>query len=269
MRIQLPQGLGGQLRSRQHGDVGTARGRAAVEQVVERSFAGEVEDRHDSLFHLNGAPYDELSMARRGPKPYSDEWHGDRVIAAILQRLIQDGTIDPRGKTPTKILKEIAAYHDAHPDHLELVTVDHTPDILGRARSYVRRGDHHLACVLFATWVEHKLNYFLASLSVGKLTESELEAMIRETSHRAKIGWVLRLFNRPKVPQPHAGRIGKLMELRNAFVHYKWRKASEQADRELSSFVSTFEPTVRYLQHYERKYIGTPPLRRVARLLHS
>ncbi len=148
------------------------------------------------------------------------------------------------------------------------VVLDHTQALLRRAREYRRRNQPYLACVFYALWAEHKINQWIASLAQQRqLADSDVEAMIRDTQHRAKLTWLLRVLGAPEVAKSHRAVIQQLMEHRNAFVHYKWRKHKLRERQQLLIFVNAFEHTVRYFCRYEARAFGIITNRKAAQLL--
>lgn len=146
---------------------------------------------------------------------------------------------------------------EAGRDHPHGIVIDHTDVLLRLARQFQRNGEPNVACVFYALWVEHKLNMWLASLArARRWVEGDVEAMIRDTQHRAKVTWLLRSFGAPEVLKRHRDAIQQVMDRRNGFVHYKWRKHKKSDARELASFLEGFEVTVRYLRRYEAKAFG-------------
>jgi len=190
------------------------------------------------------------------------------IVVNIVKSFIDAGAVDPTGKSKTEILKEIRDIL-AHPYFDEdRAVVDHTEDILSRARTVRMVGEEYIACLFYALWFEHKLNEFVTSLArKAALPEKDIEMLLRETSYRAKASWVLRVFGVKPIDEGHANTITKLMDLRNSFVHYKWKLENEQTTRELKSILERIEKTVKYVQYFENKYLSRIPRRKVRKLL--
>lgn len=138
-----------------------------------------------------------------------------------------------------------------------ILVLDYTPGLLRRARMLRREGQVLLACVFYAMWTEHKLNQWVAFLARRRGTPSdEIDAIVRETQHRAKASWLLRLLGAPQLSKVHRARIQNVMDKRNAFVHYKWRQHRERELQQWNEVVGEFERTVKYMTRYEAKHIG-------------
>jgi hypothetical protein len=120
--------------------------------------------------------------------------------------------------------------------------------------------------LFYAVWVEHQLNWIIAGLAEKKgVSEKEIESLLRETSYRAKCSWLLRILDSKPVSALHMNITCKLMELRNGFVHFKWKPNSEQVEKELVSLLLRVEKTVKYLRSVENKYLYANHKRRLHR----
>ncbi len=192
----------------------------------------------------------------------------DKLTAAVLKSFIDGGVINPSGKNSAQLVDEIIkilgspAYTD-----WELVS-DHTEDILKHARTFRRLKEHEFACLFYALWFEHKLNDFMFSLAYKKgLPLKDIESLLRESSYRAKSSWLLRIFGVRPLNLSHANLIMKLMEIRNSFVHYKWKPKNEQAIKEIEVIVNEVEKTIKYLRYFEVHHLARMPEKRVRKML--
>ena len=57
------------------------------------------------------------------------------------------------------------------------------------------------------------------------------------------------------------------MELRNTFVHYKWKPVNEDLEQGFESVLLNIEKTVKYTSAYENKYILSSSKQRVKKAL--
>ena len=144
-----------------------------------------------------------------------------------------------------------------HADDFNLIP-DHTAALLREARAYRKAGRHELACVLYATWAEHFLNQLVVTGAKRKgLSEEDGVKMIRNLSFESKFTWVPKLLGFRAIALSHQKALRKLGELRNQYVHYKWRGYSAKGEKldEYRQPVADFEKTVAYLGQYERREI--------------
>ena len=140
---------------------------------------------------------------------------------------------------------------------IAILAADYTDSLLARARALRRRRDWQLACVFYALWVEHKINQWISDLARRRsMPTADIDAMIHETQHRAKLSWLLRLLDAPVIGEEHRKSIQQLMDRRNSFVHYKWRQYSLKERRELTDVVNQFEETVKHIKKYEETALG-------------
>lgn len=177
------------------------------------------------------------------------------VLAKIAENLAQQGETD---FSPKRLLREFRALVDAAhglSDEHQIV-IDHTDVLLRHAREFGRSGEARLACIFYATWVEHRLNSYCSLLATRhRLPPAELDQIVRGTSIQAKMAWLHLIVGRG-LSKAATVQIVKLSELRNAFVHYKWRAASEELEHEYDAMITRAERLVRQFQHYERKHLG-------------
>jgi len=82
--------------------------------------------------------------------------------------------------------------------------------------------------------------------------------MIRDVSLRGKFGWLLVLVHNRRLPARHLRTIFQICDLRNEFLHYKYKLVDvDITDEENDRFKLAHklaEQTVRYLQKFEEQH---------------
>ena len=137
------------------------------------------------------------------------------------------------------------------------VVTDYREGILREARRLSKADKKELAVLLFATWIEH----FVNSLVEGQARKFGIEAdetadMLRTTSMKAKVGWLLPLLKLPRMTSAKRTFIGQITEARNGFVHYKWKYRDPDVPKEnQDSIFEKIDGLVRYLKRYEERHI--------------
>jgi HEPN domain-containing protein len=165
-----------------------------------------------------------------------------QFVGLVVRSLINEGIIDPKDKTGTQLLKEAEDYVSNLKDEDWVFIIDHTGGLLKQARLYYKEDNKELACLFYALYIEHQLNSFIVTLAKRKnLSTKDIESLIRDSSYRAKCSWLLRIFDVKAIDAVHTNRIVKLMELRNSYVHYKWKPENEQMSQELESILNFIE----------------------------
>src|SRR4051794_32613674 len=95
-----------------------------------------------------------------------DEKMARMFFRQIVEGLILEGVIDPKGKTGAELRKEIIAWLEKNialnPNVSFWTVTDHTPTILQQARSLLKNESLELSCLFYATWFEHWLNHLIA-----------------------------------------------------------------------------------------------------------
>jgi hypothetical protein len=185
-----------------------------------------------------------------------------QFVTLISQDMIRQGLIDPTGKTDDEVKQEILALGKRG---ITLID-DHRPGLLKQARLFQKTDEVRLACLLYATWFEHWLNSVISTLAEKKgLDDKEVTQIIRDTNFDAKTGWLLRILGAKPISSKHKSIIKRTTELRNAFVHYKWRPAYMEDD--MRSVILEVEKTLKYLMSYENKYFYKNEKKRVSKIL--
>jgi len=182
-----------------------------------------------------------------------------QIVKNASLQLVRDGHIDVSGKSTEEIeceirtyLKKVVADRES-PIH---IVIDHTAHLLKLARQFAIQKKHEDACLYYALWFEHWLNHLIVSSGRRKgLTDQELNQIIRETDiGRGKTTWLLRLLDVPAFSQEHQKKILKIAELRNTFVHYKWKSFDHHATKEHQEALADIEKTVKYFKGFERRH---------------
>ncbi len=149
-------------------------------------------------------------------------------LRSISEGLIASGEIDPTGMTERQLFLAAARFVASNPDFFEAseLSVSHEETLLDQARRYVQDEKPSLAVVMYATWIEHRLNLLLIFGGREKgLSPQECEQLVR-ANLPFKIGamWTL-LYGQP-LDEETRKDIALVAQERNAFVHYKWPAAS-------------------------------------------
>jgi hypothetical protein len=179
---------------------------------------------------------------------------------AVIETAVADGHLDPRGKDEDQWQKDVVKYlrRAAKADTFAW-NIDHRGTLLDEARRLKKAGQMERAVLHYATWTEHMLNSFIASLlRRNKLSEDWVRSVIRDTGLRAKYVFATLLFG-CKPSSAIADAIQVISERRNQFVHYKWLYHEElQGENQKKQYVGAVlraEKVVRHLIAVEDRYI--------------
>lgn len=181
----------------------------------------------------------------------------EKVVMTVIRSLANEGAIDiSRAKNPEEVRRIWAEWWVKNRPEIAVVS-DHADGLLATARQYAAKEKAEHAILFYALWVEHFVNSWLDRLGKRKgLSQEETEGMIRNTDVRSKCSWLLRVLGYKALEESHLNQIGKLLEHRNAFVHYKWKPDNEQFEKEAERLLDSFDKTVAYLQHFDRTVLG-------------
>jgi len=147
------------------------------------------------------------------------------VLQSVLETLISNGEVLVGEKTESDLLHEAADYILARPRFFDewMATPSHEESLLEEARRYVADERPEFAIMMFATWIEHRLNWLLMDAARRRgLTLPEAAQIMRDANMPQKTGstWLL-LFGEP-FDTATKKDIEKVSNARNIFVHYKW-----------------------------------------------
>ena len=147
------------------------------------------------------------------------------VLQSVLQTLILNGEIIAGGKSDSELMHEAANYIRDRPEFFDewAAAPSHEDSLLAEARRYVDEDRREFAVLMFATWIEHRLNWLLMDAARRRgLTLRQAAQVVRDANMSQKTGttWLL-LFGSPFDAKTEKD-IGKVAAARNNFVHYKW-----------------------------------------------
>jgi hypothetical protein len=211
------------------------------------------------------------SPSARGTLSQRDERKGLGILARLFEDAIRRGQINVQGKSEAELT---ATYHQflddlAGVDQFEFA-IDHTRDLLHAARHFSNSGSARVATLLYATWIEHWVNHLVAVAAQRHgLQPCDTAELIRDVPLRSKLGWLSTLLRLKPIAPSHRKQMLNIVELRNSFVHYKWRTASDdsitESDRSFQAAVARFQKTVAYLHRYEAAQFLPVPKRKIRR----
>ncbi len=172
------------------------------------------------------------------------------VIKALLAHFANVGRVD-LSKPKSEVWDQFVAAANELDDEMDPV-IDHTEELLASARRARKEDDYSLAVLMYATWVEHSLNLILFELAVDrKMLRAHFNGMIKEASLRAKSTWLLPLLGGKALSPSSVGRIQKLADARNAYIHYKWGQTYKEARADQGRALEEAEKLVKMLQRYK------------------
>ncbi|MFB8352481.1 hypothetical protein [Streptomyces niveus] len=110
---------------------------------------------------------------------------------------------------------------------------NHERGLRRQGDKFMDEGKHEFAILFYATWIEHWLNRIILLRATGKGTHPELAtALIRSSRIELKMGRIWTSLGNPMFPKELARQVTRVMESRNAFVHYKWPSGDEETHNE-------------------------------------
>jgi hypothetical protein len=198
-------------------------------------------------------------------KPTIPKEFARQIAKSVLNSLIEDGTIDPRGKTESQIFRELAFV--VRETELAFV-VDHTKDWLRKARAANSDGDAQFSIICYATWAEHMLNKMVSLLcSRHKVGDAARQAVIRHTGTAEKFIWLSLALSSKAPPAAQINRLRRVSEARNQYLHYKWKPDPEKGDRTLEELTREGERLISTIRHFLNKHFYRGHRRRMQSIM--
>jgi hypothetical protein len=209
----------------------------------------------------------------RSPISQEIEQVGRELLVVLYEALLTDGHIDPTGQTEAQIMAQVRKAAVEWSRHRPmLMSYDFKGDLLSAARRLKRTKQDNEAILYYATWFEHWINGVLIRKNQA-LAERESCQMLRDVNLKGKFTWLLALVHGKRIPQTHVRAIMQIGELRNEFIHYKYRMLDvDQPDERKPKLLNAFrsaETAIRYLQHFEERHFFKGAARQVLRNLRS
>lgn len=122
------------------------------------------------------------------------------VADKVFRAAAASGAIEIADRTHTEILNDLIELVENTPaDSLFWqITLVHTDSLVSEARRYRDKGEPLFASLMYATWIEHWVNGVITDLaSRNGMSDSIRTSIIRESSIRAKLGWLPRVLGAP------------------------------------------------------------------------
>lgn len=95
-------------------------------------------------------------------------------------------------------------------------------NFLKQAEQQWKQGEKHIAIVLLAVAVEHRLNQYIRDAFEEKgLADLEITNLIKAANIESKLTWLISLSGGKALPVKLKCQIKKIFDIRNSIVHYK------------------------------------------------
>jgi hypothetical protein len=191
----------------------------------------------------------------------ANEWKrlGEGLASCIADQFIADGDIRPKGKSTRQVALQALKLMRKRLDEGRVPSLfpRFDLDILDAAKKFRSKGKYREACLFYATWFEHRVN-FIVTRQRFALTDAESQQMVREVSLIGKLAWLLPALGFKRVAAAHLKTLRQLVEARNAFVHFKYKYNSDHEDEEdkrLKSLLKKVERARISFEAYEKKQL--------------
>ncbi|NFG42067.1 hypothetical protein FC789_12895 [Clostridium botulinum] len=190
--------------------------------------------------------------------------YGPLLKRKVIESFVKHGLLNVNEMTDREILVETLKLIE-NTDFKFIL--DYKYSILKQARLFYREGNIELSYLLYATWFEHWINEIISVLGHRKsLNENEINKIIRNVPLRGKYTWLLKLFEFKEISKMHLNLIFRLTDLRNGFVHYKYKEKNNDFKNEEKFVMENVERAVKYLRNIENRCIYNGSKRKLSNL---
>src|SRR5215472_16797378 len=155
------------------------------------------------------------------------------LVENIFRALIEDGEIEIRNKSTGEIVEEYLGKIDdiIRGEHGLNYIGDHTETLLDRAQAEAEAEHYNLAITFYAIWIEHFINgVLIRALERAGHDRKVGSQLIRELRLATKATALWAIAGLPAIPDTCLKLLDKIVEFRNAFIHYKWPSHDEPLD---------------------------------------
>lgn len=154
---------------------------------------------------------------------------------SYFRSYIEDGSIPIANRSVSEIMSDFDAaiaelLEESESDGIKIhATLDYRATILERAATEASNGSPQIAITLYATWLEHFFNGIInLSMIRRSYSPKSITSLLRELRIPTKATALWEICELPPLRENHIKLMERVLNARNAFVHYKWAPAPEE-----------------------------------------
>jgi hypothetical protein len=154
------------------------------------------------------------------------------MLEFMFRAFVEDGEIEIGDRSSQDIFQEFEAIAkeivEDGGSHLR-TAIDHRDGLLDRAKGEAAAEHGEMAATLYAIWIEHFVNGIITRI-FERLGHGDDVAIpfIKELRLATKVTALWQLLGLPALNEDDIKLMNRIIEFRNAFVHYKWSGHEEQ-----------------------------------------
>lgn len=210
-------------------------------------------------------------------KDKSDEHFSREVVLYVAEAFLESGHVKTQGRSDEEIARDLRAaireFVEDEDDPL-MASIDFRDELLEEASRLLQSDKPLIACLLYATWLEHWLNAMIFTIGERSgISYDDLARRVGKSNIHQKLDRLLPELGVPQISGEHDARIRKVVRLRNDYVHYKWERNDidsdvvERSEADLVTTLREIDQTVRYLIELERSQLTGVDRERLTELL--
>jgi hypothetical protein len=155
------------------------------------------------------------------------------MLEVFFRSFVEDGEIEIGVRSSQDIFRQFEAIAneivegDDIPFH---ASIDHRDGLLDRAIGEAAAGHAEMSATLYAIWIEHFVNGIISRMFERRGHGDDVALpFIKELRLVSKVTALWRLLGLPALSEDEIKVMNRIIEFRNAFVHYKWSAKEAQA----------------------------------------
>lgn len=150
--------------------------------------------------------------------------HAQQMVELVFRALVENGEIEIGDRSPEEICEQFDEIINDVIDSGGLrAGRDYRETLLDRARAEVEVSHDELATTLYAIWIEHFINGMLIRTFERMGHDTEVSTpLLRGLSLQVKAYALWAVVGLPPIDEESRRLLDRIVQFRNAFVHYKW-----------------------------------------------
>lgn len=185
----------------------------------------------------------------------------ESIVRSIAESAIINGDLKVEDFSNLKVVKKKLLKILPKRDEDFYITIIHQPTLLEEGIKFARKKKYELAYIFYATYFEHWINEIIDIWAKRNGIGYEVSSnLIRKLNLEDKYTWLLSILKLPRFKEIHIKNIKKISELRNNYIHYKYKSEaintpSEIKKTEWDNDFNNINKAISYTKRYRSKIV--------------
>jgi hypothetical protein len=184
-----------------------------------------------------------------------ESWLARKSLECAFNMMIESGSIPVGDRQADDVLadfnewlRSLAAPNPA--DEVWNFSIEHRDRLLEQAEQNAAGGEHAIALILYATWIEHSINDLISrALERQNVSYESTSTLLRAVNVDNKITALWEVAGIPAMDTKLRKSIKKIADVRNEFVHYKWHPEAKAHDPQAESSRDRYEGVIKVCEN--------------------